>query len=510
MRISKTTWWHAGIPSQRLIAPIIVLTLATVGTLIYLLPGDTGGGVGAGAAVPRTTGPSAAALASFTAAGPSPAGSGSTSGSPAISRPSISRTAPSTLNRPAGVQVVREVTQVNAPDGTATVTRAATAKAKHCWDFRWQQDAQSAYRRNLSDPWGLDGKPGPDNGDGLACAQLPLDPARAASKPIGWYEPPAASARAKSELVLPQSDYFGVAEDGLPNASTQLDKIDRQLGKAPSSLGFFQHWDTGYPATKVVSAWQRGALPVMTWMSMPGDGVDARSYSFTRILAGDWDTYLYKFAGDIVRTNLPVVIRFDHEMNGNWYPWSAGHDDWHNSPARYVAVWRHVWRIFQKVGANDDVIWLYSPARVDDIAGLSHVSSIAADYPGDAYVDWVGATVYWRRINQPTDYRANFGATIDQLRAVTSRPMFFAEIGALQTDAKSAPKQEWIRNTLAGFLADPSVVGFSWFNNVATTSEDPAAHDWRFNASSQTLAAFKAQIADPRIAAGVMPDPAGG
>jgi mannan endo-1,4-beta-mannosidase len=499
MRVSRSTWWHGGGQSHRLIAPVILLTLLTVGTLIYLLPGDTGPASTAGAAVPRTSTPALPAAEPSASPWTPPPAKTTPTGSHTIARPG---TAP---------QIVRQVVDRTTILGrTATVTSTATAveKAKHCWDFHWQQDAQAAYRANLSDPWGLDGDPGPDNGDGLACSQLPLDPSRSASKAIGAYEPPVASARAKSQLVSPQTDYFGVTEDGLPNATSQLDTIDRQLGKAPSSLGFFQHWDSGYPATKVESAWGSGALPVMTWMSMPSDGVASASYSFTHILAGDWDTYLYKFAGDIVRTNLPVVIRFDHEMNGNWYPWSAGHDDYNNSPARYVAVWRYIWSVFQKVGANEDVIWLYSPARVDNITGLSHTSSISADYPGDAYVDWVGATVYWRRTNQPTDYRSNFGATIDQLRAVTQKPMFFAEIGALQTDRASSAKQEWMANTLRGFLADPTIVGFSWFNNnILVPSEDPtAAHDWRFNASAPTLAAFKQQITDPRFAGGILPD----
>ena len=37
---------------------------------------------------------------------------------------------------------------------------------------------------------------------------------------------------------------------------------------------------------------------------------------------------------------MPLVIRLDHEMNGNWYPWSE--DQAYNSPGEYVAMWRHV------------------------------------------------------------------------------------------------------------------------------------------------------------------------
>jgi hypothetical protein len=414
------------------------------------------------------------------------------------------------------VEVVHEVTRYpGAPARTVTRTQTAPAvdKAKHCWDFTWQQDAQAVYVANLSDPWGLDGDPGPNNGDGLACSTLPVDPSRAPSKPMAAYEPPAATAAEKSALLSPSKAFWGVTENGLPRATSQYNRIADEVGKAPSSIGFFANWDQSFPAAQVAASWQHGSLPVITWMSAPSDGSDASAYSLTNILNGNWDDYLYQFAGDVVRTNLPVVLRFDHEMNGAWYPWSAGRSQWNNSPAKYVAVWRYVWNIFQKVGANQDVIWLFSPARVDNITNTTGTSAISADYPGDQYVDWVGATVYWRNGTEATDYQTSFGKTIAQLRAITDKPLFFAEIGALQSyqgKDVSAAKQDWIRNTLQGLADDPTVVGFSWFNNVATTGEDPnTPHDWRFDASAATLATFKQQVSDAHFDGGTMPDPTG-
>ena len=67
---------------------------------------------------------------------------------------------------------------------------------------------------------------------------------------------------------------------------------------------------------------------------------------------------------------MPVAIRFDHEMNGNWYPWSAGlpaNQGAAGQPNLYVQAWRHIWNLFNSVGANSDVIWLWAPIRVDTI-----------------------------------------------------------------------------------------------------------------------------------------------
>lgn len=524
--------------AHRLLAPIIVLTLMIFGLVIYLWPSADSSpkAQAAGTSAPASSSPTGAptlpsASTSPTVsptptrtATPSPTGSSPTIGLIRAGVPTGERTgdavhgqseAPGSLphaskskskqntaKQPAVVHVTTKVT------ASATVTKAPAVP--HCYDFTYQQDAQAAYEANLSDPGGLDGAPGPYNGDdGLACTGMKVDPSRPASTPVGAYQPPAASAATKAQLVAPSTNYFGVTQDGLPRDQSIYDKVATDAGKAPSALGMFSNWDAAYPAEQVKSSWQHHALPVLTWMST-GTARANTDYSFTNILNGNWDDYLYKFAGDIVKTDLPVVIRFDHEMNGNWYPWSAGRTQWNNSPEKFKQVWQYVWNIFDKVGANDDAIWLFSTARVDDIQGVSNTSAIADDYPGDAYVDWVGASIYWRHSTEPTDYQTSFGKTVSALKAVSGKPLFFAELGALQTDGGtdvSAKKIQWIKNTLAGFLADPRVVGFAWFNNVATTPDDTTqAHDWRFNASATTKAAFDTAIANSRWAAGTAPD----
>jgi mannan endo-1,4-beta-mannosidase len=506
MRFTKPNWIPGGSHANRLLGPIIALSLVTIAVAVYLSPAGPRGTSAAAAATihPKnssSSSSSASARESF------PTSSSSTTSAKPTASPTPTHTPTPTrdsshVSAPTKEQILHSTTKV-------TVT-AGTDSPLYCYQFKYQQDAQAAYLANLSDPWGLDGAAGPSNGDGLACSGKPNDPGRPISTAVDAFTPPPASPGEKSTLTRPALDYWGVTKDGLPNDTGQLTTIANQLAKAPSSIGYFSTWDKPFNASQVVTSWRSGALPVMTWQSKSSVSDSDTSYSFTNILAGNWDTYLYKYAGDIVRTNLPIVIRFDHEMNGNWYPWSAGVPSWNNTPARYIAVWQHVWNIFQAVGANDDVIWDWSPARVDTLTGSSQFTSLAADYPGDAYVDWVGATVYWRHSNVATDYTTSFGRTISQLRAITNKPMFFAEVGAIQTDGtvdQTANKQAWMRNTLAGFLANPSIVGFLWFDNTATTPDDPLnPHDWHFDSSAGTLAEFKTDVADARFSSGIMPD----
>lgn len=383
---------------------------------------------------------------------------------------------------------------------SAPVTTGPPAKT-HCWQFTWQQDAQAVYVANLSDPYGLDGAPGPYDGDGLACSDLPVDPNRAASIPVGQYVAPRASAQTKATIVGTTAKYFGFTQDGLPGDTSMFDTVEAAAGKAPSSVGWYESFDDTFRGDLVTNAWQRGALPVITWM--PTDnGTSGNHYSLSTINSGANDDYLRKFAADVVRTNLQVAIRFGHEMNGGWYPWSAGRTDFNNSPDKFKQAWIHVWQVFQSVGANDNVVWVWSPSRIDNLkpSATNGITAMADDYPGDQYVDWVGASVYLRKAATGSTYDASFAKTVTALKATTSKPIFFSEVGAIETDGttdEAGLKADFIHNTLSAFATDPRIVGFLWNNNVATQVVDgvPVSNDWRFVSNPAAQKQFVTDIA---------------
>jgi mannan endo-1,4-beta-mannosidase len=391
---------------------------------------------------------------------------------------------------------------------TAPTPGVAAEQLTKCYQFKWQQDAQKVYVQNLSDPYGLDADPGPNDGDGLACSELPVDPSRPASAPAAAYSPPKPSVAAKRSLLRPAKDYFGFQQDGVPGDTAAVEGLAARAGKAPSTTGWFQSFDTAYRGDLVRKSWERGALPVITWM--PVDEGSGTSYSLTSIIAGTHDRYLRRYAGDVVREGLPVSLRFAHEMNGSWYGWSAGRADYNNSPAKYIEAWRHVWQIFDDVGATDEVIWLWSPSRVDNLnpSPTNGLTPLASDYPGDAYVDWIGASVYLRQASTGPSYAASFAKTVAALEAVTDKPIFFGETAAVQSDLgvdRTTLKVQWIENVLGQFAADDQVIGFLWFNNVAATVVNgvEVTNDWRFDANEATRNAFRRVVADPAFAEGV-------
>ncbi len=401
-------------------------------------------------------------------------------------------------------------------------------KIEGCWSFAWQQDAQAYYDADPTDPVGLDGPRGPRNGDGIACGHLPVDPNRPVSIPVWPWEP---AVPAKAELLSTSGRFFGVAEDGIPGDTRLLDTLSTQVGKAPSMIEWFATWDEDYNARKVDLSWRRGALPVITWMPAHKGNTRPEDTSQDRILDGEWDDYIRTYATALRTDAKPVVMRFAHEQNGNWYPWSAGGnrafyngtrgEPYFNTPEKFIAMWRHVWQIFEDEGANDYAIWAWTPVNSDavkanttDISKTSFgLTDIEDSYPGDGYVDWVGMSGYAYQ-NGSWSYTKSFAGTFNRLKALApQKRILVAETGAAENTGAASnteKKAAWIAETLRGFVQDSALIGFVWFNNtvvdVHTVDGVRVTTDNKWDTSPQSLAAFVDGIADPVWLTGQAPD----
>jgi hypothetical protein len=384
-----------------------------------------------------------------------------------------------------------------------------------CWDFRWQQDAQAAYLANPSDPLGLDGAPGPHDDDGIACAELPVDPRRPPSVPAGGRVAPKPPAPTLARLRQPAQHFFGLYTEQSPYSWSEVDRVVRAIGKVPNLAGYFGAGDEPFRPDAVLSAWTRGMLPLLTWELRPradmgpGGAASLRpGYSLAEIAGGSLDPYLRRYAHDLARLGLPVAIRLDHEMNGGWYPWSVyttvNGRDGRTGAQWYQLMWRHVHDVFAQAGATN-VLWVWSPNLI------TFASSDFRDfYPGDAYVDWIGLSGYYRRGTEAPDFDTTYGPTLRKLRDPVlfphaPKPILLSEIGATENGGN---KVSWINDLFTAFTLprNADLIGFAWFHNTVTSSpEDPTeatTNDWRITSSKAAAAAFAAGIADPAFAGG--------
>lgn len=414
------------------------------------------------------------------------------------------RTVIRNIASPPAPPVVPAPSSPSGPDPTAPpVPRNPT-----CDDFRWQQDAQAAYVMNLADPFGLDGPPGALDDDGIACSLLPVDPARPASTPAGAKPPPPPpppvaeplpTTPALDALLNPELNYYGVSTPQAPFDWKEYELfVHAAGGKRPNMLMFFQGWDRDYPKEKIVDTWRRQMLPLITWeprqtvqQHTPSDEPPVTDgLTLASIIEGEHDEYLRKYATDVAQLGLPVAIRLAHEMNGPWYPWSEQANG--NRRGEFVRMWRHVHDLFTDAGATN-VIWIWSPSRVDPYPNID----LSTLYPGDEYVDWLGMTGYYRRVEQTPGFDRTFGATLRELEDLADKPVLLSEIGATEAGGNRAKKVTWINDLFEGIAANPRIIGFAWFD------QSVEGNDWRIESSSAAAAAFAAGVADPSFGTGV-------
>ncbi|MBO9556368.1 glycosyl hydrolase, partial [Cellulomonas sp.] len=317
-------------------------------------------------------------------------------------------------------------------------------------------------------------------------------------------------APALAALRAPTTRQFGLYTAQSPFSWSEFDDVAARVGAQPTVAGYFQGWDGPFRADAVTRSWQRGVMPMITWESRPlqaaNDQAEDPAYSLKRIIDGSFDDYLHQYARDVVATGLPMAIRMNHEMNGSWYPWAErnakGEPNNGNGPGDYVASWRHVHDVFEAEGANRYVLWVWAPNIVNTMPGWQQDGDyLRSLYPGDAYVDWVGLSGYYRppyKEDQTPTFGYTFGRSLEQLRALTSRPIFLAEIGASETGGNKAA---WVTD-LFDALAEPEnadILGFAWFNHAVTTisAGERVTNDWRIQSRDDSLAAFVDGLHDP-------------
>jgi hypothetical protein len=281
-------------------------------------------------------------------------------------------------------------------------------------------------------------------------------------------------------------------------------QLEAMLGKRMSLVHFmapFSHCSSSgcgyydFPAAEMRTIRRHGATPFFSWssQSIPSREVEP-DYQLGDVISGRYDDFIRKWAGDAKRYGRPFLLRFDWEMNGDWFPWAEGANG--NRQGEYVSAWRHVHDIFREVGATN-ANWVWCP-NVDFEGKLQDLGSL---YPGDDYVEWTCLDGYNSGSNPAkADRRRSF----DQLYArsyaeVTERiappkPMVLGEIASSE---QGGSKAEWIAEMLYALPRRyPKVHGLVWFDKF------DSGMDWPLETSQSAIDAFAAGIGDPRFAAG--------
>jgi len=293
---------------------------------------------------------------------------------------------------------------------------------------------------------------------------------------------------------------------GRPAISGDLARI---AGKAPSVVPFNVPFENcsdaaactfyAFPAGEMDAVHAYGAIPMLNWSSMSIPlSADQPAFTLARVAGGSFDSYIEQFAQAAAHWGHPFLLRFDWEMNGNWFPWEAGANG--NDAARFVAAWRHVHDIFTAAGATN-ATWVWCP-NVD----FEHrFTPLAELYPGSAYVNWTCLDGYnmgnlngaggWMTFNQI------FASSYNAIAALApAKPMI---IGETASSATGGNKAAWVSNLFAELPHYPNIHAFIYFDKY------DGSDDWPLDTDPSAVAAFKAGIARPAFTSnsyGSLPD----
>lgn len=280
---------------------------------------------------------------------------------------------------------------------------------------------------------------------------------------------------------------FGVTTPGGPQAAGELDHVAAVAGEAPSVLLFYRGFGSEPDVTELDAVAARGATPLVTWE--PYDwrsGVDQPQYALARLRDGSFDPYLRRWADALRSWRRPVLLRFAHEMNGDWYPWCEGVNG--NRPGDYVATWRHIHQVFQAAGATN-VQWVWSPnATYTGSTGLARL------YPGAGYVDWVALDGYnWGSSRPGHRWQSPgqvFDATLAEVAALApGKPVMIAETASTEV---GGDKAAWVGQLFDWLARQRQLSAFVWFDHDKET-------DWRIDSSSAASTAFEAGLSRLRV-----------
>ncbi|WP_307857067.1 glycoside hydrolase family 26 protein [Pseudarthrobacter albicanus] len=304
-------------------------------------------------------------------------------------------------------------------------------------------------------------------------------PSPTTSGPVAASTVPAPASAAPSTAPL----RFGVGTPGGPLAAAELEEVTALAGEAPSIILSYKDFNQAPPLAELDAARTRGATVLLTWEPWAwGGGTVQPAYSLDRITAGDFDPYLRQWGQALANWGHPVMLRFGHEMNGNWYPWSEQVNG--NGAGDYVAAWRHVHDVVASTGASN-ISWVWNP-------NVPYWGSAALEglYPGASYVDTValdgynwGTSASWSTWTSPSQL---FAGGLSQLRTLApGKQIMIAETSSAE---QGGSKADWNLSLISYLAAQGDVTAVTWFHFNKET-------DWRINSSSASAQALNQALA---------------
>ena len=319
------------------------------------------------------------------------------------------------------------------------------------------------------------------------------------------------------ELVFPeQGAYTGAYVDfGEGEDDVTYDAIadfEQMTGKHLALVAFGSFWgEQAFPdkQARIIAAY--GAVPLIFWSPWDRPYMENRGpdrFNIPAILAGTWDDYIDRWADGAKAHGKPLLVTWGLEANGSWFPWSGvfygggdiiGEEQGRTLYAGPELVKRANRYVIDRVRARgaDNILWGYHANNASLPKGTDW-NSIAAYYPGDAYADWLGLSVYGKiqRFDGWPSFHDVMEDAYPALHQINpAKPMILAEWGV--GEFPPGDKADFIRTALASLQDRYPLFRAAVFWHERWETEAGTFSNLRVNSSPESLAAYREGVADP-------------
>ena len=215
--------------------------------------------------------------------------------------------------------------------------------------------------------------------------------------------------------------------------------LQNHTGKLPAIRGLdFMHNDFRGVVERSKAWWEMGGIPHICWHT----GSDfASGYNESKAHNLNWEEALtpgtkaydkllkaldraVPYLQQLEDAGVPVLWRPFHELDGGWFWWSKGGSE------SFVKLWQLMYSRYTDYWGLDNLIWL--------LGYSGNGGNMAAWYPGDSYVDLIGADSYTAGAN---------GRLYQEVASLAPEgmPIVFHECGTIPTeDEMAADNAPWL------------------------------------------------------------------
>ena len=208
----------------------------------------------------------------------------------------------------------------------------------------------------------------------------------------------------------------------------EMSFIEKHTGELPAIRGLdFMHNDFRGVVNRSIQWWEKGGIPHICWHT--GSNF-ASGYNESKAHNLDWDKALtpgtseyasllkamdraVPYLQQLEDAGVPVLWRPFHELDGGWFWWSKGGSE------SFVKLWQLMYSRYTDYWGLDNLIWL--------LGYSGNGGNMATWYPGDDYVDLIGADSYTAGAN---------GRLYEEVVTIAPEgmPIVFHECGTIPTE----------------------------------------------------------------------------